>query len=148
MAVIPASVTTPAPRESTEDLIKAYKILLSAIIDKRPSGTRQRLADALGKHRSFITQITGIAYQTPVPERHLAAIFSLCHFSTDEQRAFLKAYDAAHPERAGRLAELRRLRPISIMVQDFGDEEKNRKFDEAVADFARTIGALIGGDDQ
>jgi hypothetical protein len=133
-----------APRDSAEDLIKAYKVLLSAIIDKRPSGTRQRLADALGKHRSFITQITGVTYPTPVPERHLAAIFSLCHFSTEEQRTFLKAYDAAHPDRAGRLTELRRLRHISIMVQDFGDDEKNRKFDEAIADFAHKIGALTG----
>jgi hypothetical protein len=91
-----------APRESAEELIKAYKVLLSAIIDKRPSGTRQRLADALGKHRSFITQITGVSYPTPVPERHLAAIFSICHFSTEEQRAFLKAYDVAHPDRAPR----------------------------------------------
>ena len=133
-----------APRETVEDLIKAYKVLLSAIIDKRPSGTRQRLADALGKHRSFITQITGITSPTPVPERHLAAIFSLCHFSNDEQRAFLKAYDAAHPDRAGREAELRRLRTVSIMVEDLGDDDKNRKFDEAIAEFARKIGSLMG----
>jgi hypothetical protein len=133
-----------APRQSTEDLIKAYKVLLSAIIDKRPSGTRQRLADALGKHRSFITQITGVTYPTPVPERHLAAIFSMCHFSAGEQRAFLKAYDSAHPDRAGREAELRRLRTVSITVDDLGNDDKNRKFDEAVAEFARKISSLIG----
>jgi hypothetical protein len=134
-----------APRETAEDQIKAYKVLLSSIIDKRPSGTRQRLADALGKHRSFISQITGVAYATPVPERHLPVIFSLCHFSTEEQRAFLKAYDAAHPDRAGREAEFRGLRTVSIMVDDLGDDDKNRKFDEAVADFARKIGTLMGG---
>ena len=144
MAREPIAATVSEPRENADDLIKAYKALLSAIIDKRPSGTRQRLADALGKHRSFITQITGVAYQTPVPERHLAAIFSLCHFSADEQRTFVKAYDAAHPDRAGRLTELRGLRTVSMMVHDFGDDEKNRKFDEAITDFARNIGSLMG----
>jgi hypothetical protein len=131
-------------RETSDDLIKAYKTLLSAIIDKRPSGTRQRLADALGKHRSFITQITGVTYPTPVPERHLAAIFSICHFSAEEQRVFLKAYDFAHPERAGRGNDLPRLRQMSLMVRDLGDEEKNRKFDDAITEFAQKIGAFIG----
>lgn len=132
------------PKDGTEDLIKAYKVLLSAIIDKRPSGTRQRLADALGKHRSFITQMTGVAYPTPVPERHLAAIFSICHFSNDEQFAFLEAYDAAHADRAGREIEFGRLRLLSIMVQDFGDGEKNSKYDEAIAEFARKMGTILG----
>jgi hypothetical protein len=134
----------PAPRESSEDRIKAYKVLLAGIIDKRPSGTRQRLADALGKHRSFITQMTGIAYPTPVPERHLASIFSLCHFSPDEQRIFLKAYDAAHPERAGRIAEQTQRRQVTMTVPDFGSDEKNKRFDEAVLDFAQKIGSMIG----
>ncbi len=40
----------------------AYKAILAQIIDDRPSGTRQRLAAALGKHRSFVTQITSPAY--------------------------------------------------------------------------------------
>ena len=35
-----------------------------------PSGTRQRLAAALGKNRSFVTQITSPAYATPIPARH------------------------------------------------------------------------------
>lgn len=135
-------------RETNEDLIKVYKALLCAIIDKRPSGTRQRLADALGKHRSFISQITGVTYPTPVPEKHLEAIFSLCHFSAEEQRNFLVAYDAAHPDRAGRIAGTRRSRQISIMVQDLGDDEKNRKFDEAVSDFAVKISIMLSGGKQ
>jgi hypothetical protein len=133
----------PQTRDTPEDLIKAYKALLGQIIDRRPSGTRQRLADALGKHRSFITQITGAAYPTPLPERHLATIFSVCHFSAEEQRSFMKAYDAAHPERAGRLQEFRRLRHIAIMVPDFGDDVANRRFDEAVAEFSHRMGALM-----
>ncbi len=136
-----------ASRDSVEDQIKAYKVLLSAIIDKRPSGTRQRIADALGKHRSFITQITGVAYPTPLPERHLDTIFSLCHFSPEEQSSFLKAYDAAHPDRATRLTERHRRRQVSITVRDFGDDHKNRKFDEAIAEFALKMSELNGEGD-
>lgn len=130
-------------RQNPEDLIKAYKLLLSSIIDKRPSGTRQRLADALGKHRSFISQITSIAYPTPVPERHLATIFSLCHFSADEQKAFLVAYDAAHPDRAGRDNSVSKLRTVSIAVDDLGSQSLNQKFDEAITEFAHKISKLM-----
>ena len=61
--------------------VTAYKTLLASIIDRRPSGTRQRLADALAKNRSFVTQITNPAYATPVPASHLDVIFEICHFS-------------------------------------------------------------------
>ena len=46
----------------------------SSVLEPRPSGTRQRLADALGKNRSFVTQITSPAYDTPIPARHLSTI--------------------------------------------------------------------------
>ncbi len=143
-------MNAPAAREpgSAEDLIKAYKALLSAIIDKRPSGTRQRIADALGKHRSFVTQMTGTAYSTPVPERHLAAIFSVCHFSAEERRRFLEAYQLAHPERGPKLPEDKRMRHLSLMVLDLGDEAKNKAFDDAIADFAHRMGALVGDGDK
>ena len=77
-------------REDTEDAIIAYKSILAQIIDNRPSGTRQRLATELGKHRSFVTQITSPTYATPLPARHLATIFRVCHFSGAEQERFLR----------------------------------------------------------
>lgn len=70
-------------REECDDAIKTYKELLTKLIDKRPSGTRQKLADVLGKHRSFVTQINSIAYGTPVLAQHLPTIFTGCHFSAD-----------------------------------------------------------------
>ena len=48
-----------------------YKRILLRVLDLRPSGTRQRLADALGKNRSFVSQITNPAYPVPIPPRHL-----------------------------------------------------------------------------
>src|SRR6476660_10034765 len=79
-----------------EEAIRAYKSILSHVIDQRPSGARQRLADALGKHRSFVTQITRPSYATPIPQKHLATIFAVCHFSPAERDAFMAAYQRAH----------------------------------------------------
>jgi len=134
-------------REQNEELIKVYKARLGDIIDRRPSGTRQRLADALGKHRSFVTQMTSNQYPTPVPARHLPTIFQVCHFSPEERRLFLEDYRAAHPERSGGVAQARRLRHVSLMVVDLGEDRRNRLFDEAVADFAHRMGALFARDE-
>ncbi len=133
-------------REQSEEVIKTYKELLTAFIDKRPSGTRQRLADALGKHRSFVTQITSTAYATPVPARHLPTIFSVCHFSADEKAAFLEAYQAAHPDRSTELNSGVRMRHLALMVHDLGSDRKNRLFDEALAEFAHKLGVLQADD--
>lgn len=129
-------------REALEEAIVAYKSILAQIIDNRPSGTRQRLAGALGKHRSFVTQITSPGYSTPLPARHLATIFRVCHFSPTEQERFLTAYQLAHPGKLPDLGAGDKLRQVSLMVPDLGDERKNRMLDEAVADFVQRIVAL------
>ena len=79
--------------------VTSYKEILQAVLEKRPSGTRQRLATALGKNRSFVSQITNPAYGVPVPHRHLETIFDICRFSPEERRHFLAAYQLAHPHR-------------------------------------------------
>ena len=79
------------------EAIATYKRILRTYIDRRPSGTRQKIALALGKHKSFVSQITNPAYASPVPAPHLNAIFEICHFSPEERKSFLGAYAAAHP---------------------------------------------------
>ncbi|MGV8935562.1 MAG: hypothetical protein ACOH2J_00430 [Allorhizobium sp.] len=132
-------------RETTEPTIADYKAILALIIDMRPSGTRQRLADALGKHRSFVTQITSPAYSTPLPARHLVTIFRVCHFSPAERDRFLKSYQAAHPGKLPDFTEQDGFRQLSLMVPDLGDDKKNRAFDDAIADFIQKIARLAGG---
>lgn len=129
-----------------DDPVKTYKLRLSALIDKRPSGTRQRIADALGKHRSFVTQITSTAYATPLPAKHVPVIFTVCHFNAEERRQFLEDYHAAHPEKREEAEGEAQLRHMSLMVPDLGDDEKNRRFDEAIAEFAHKMAALLGKD--
>ena len=56
------------------DPVAEYKAILKRVLDNRPSGTRQRLAKALGKNRSFISQIANPAY----PCRSLCSISRRC----------------------------------------------------------------------
>ena len=131
-----------AERSATEDRIRAYKVLLGQVLEQRPSGTRQRLADALGKHRSFVTQITSPSYATPIPQKHLATIFSVCHFSPPEREAFLEAYRRAHRGRLDIGDAEKRTRHLTLIVPDLGDKQ-NAAFDKAVNDFIQKIAALM-----
>jgi len=130
-------------RDAGEEATVTYKTILADIIDSRPSGTRQRLATALGKHRSFVTQITSPAYPTPLPSRHLPTIFRVCHMSPAEQERFLEAYERAHPGKLPEATALEGLRTLTLMVADTGDERKNRQFDEAVTEFIARLSALL-----
>ena len=92
------------------DAIAEYKALLRRYIDRRPSGTRQKLAEAFGTHKSFISQITNPAYRVPLPAQHIPALFKVCHLNPEEQRAFLDVYARAHPGQFGAIEELASLR--------------------------------------
>jgi hypothetical protein len=133
----------PIPRDA-EEAIRAYKTVLSTVIDQRPSGTRQRLADALGKHRSFVTQITSPAYSTPIPSKHLPLIFSVCHFSTQERDVFLGAYRRAHPGKVDLHESGRRVRHLSLTVPDLGDDKHNAALDRAIHEFIHRIASITG----
>jgi len=129
-------------RES-EEAIRAYKAILATVIDQRPSGTRQRLADALGKNRSFVTQITSPTYSTPIPAKHLASIMSVCHFSPSERDHFLGAYDRAHPGKAPLAAGIRKVRHLSLVVPDLGDDKQNAALERAIAEFVHRVAGIV-----
>ncbi len=124
----------------TGDAVVAYKAILKRVLNNRPSGTRQRMANALGKNRSFVSQIANPAYPVPIPARHLEAIFEICHFSQDDRRDFLAAYARAHPRRLSLVGPVRRSRTISVVVPDLGDARRNREIDALIADLVRRIG--------
>ena len=137
----------PPPDALKPDAVAAYKTILRDIIDLRPSGTRQRLADALATNRSFITQIINPAYAIPVPAQHLAAIFRVCHFSSAERDRFLKAYRLAHPGRPVALAEQTATRVLHMALPDLGSETKNRSLDRLLKTFAAGIRELVAEPD-
>jgi hypothetical protein len=120
-----------------------YKAIFKRVLDNRPSGTRQRLARALGKNRSFVSQIANPAYPVPIPVQHLETIFELCHFSQDDRRDFLAAYRQAHPRRLALVHTVHRTRIVSLAVPDFGDAKRNRATDALIADFVRRLRRFI-----
>lgn len=134
------TLTTP---HNPHELIAAYKAILRDILDRRPSGMRQRLAEAIGKNRSFITQIANPAYQTPIPAQHVRAIIEVCHFSAQERERFLAAWHRAHPRRLLLVKERDRSRRLTLTLPDLGSNARNERLDTLVSEFAEKIARLI-----
>ena len=130
----------------TETGVAAYKAILQRVLDKRPSGTRLRLAGALGKNRSFVSQITNPAYPVPIPARHVETILEECSLSPAEREMFLKAYGEAHPGRRGLVAGRRQTRTLALTVPDLGDARRNRAFDRLVSELAERLAQYGDGE--
>jgi hypothetical protein len=126
-----------------ENPVTEYKEILRAVLDRRPSGTRQRLATVLGKNRSFISQISNPAYAVPIPIQHVDRIFEVCHFSPADRRAFLDAYARAHPRRVRAAEEDDSGRMISVQVPDLGDPARNTQLERLINEFARRVAQLV-----
>lgn len=133
-------------RSGEVNWVAEYKSILVRVLDLRPSGMRQRLADALGANRSFISQITNPAYPVPIPARHIELIFDACRFPEADRRAFLTAYERAHP---GRLQSPQgpspHLRHVTLYVPDLNDAGKNAELDKLLGEFATRVAQLISG---
>ena len=132
-----------AKRDSSVPVAE-YKAILQSVLESRPSGMRQRLAEAIGKNRSFVSQISNPAYQVPIPARHVALIFEICHFSTQERAAFLKAYQRAHPGRLAPAPEASREHKITLALPDLGSRAKNQQLETLLFDFVHRLVVLLG----
>ncbi|WP_116134450.1 hypothetical protein [Tropicimonas sp. IMCC34043] len=80
--------------------VRRYKLLLQTFLKRRGPGARQAFAEALGHTRSFVTQITSPAYDLAISAAQVRAILRLGVLTAEEERVFLEAYVAAHPDRA------------------------------------------------
>jgi len=141
------AATQRAEAPGRDELVAAYKRLLQEYLDRRPSGLRLKIARAIGKHRSFVSQITNPAYPIPVPARHLETIFRICHLAPEEKEAFLAAYEAAHPRqpreerRPPRRAREKRVVEIELPAVD--DPVLERELEEMLRQFARQLEKLV-----
>jgi hypothetical protein len=124
------------------ETVADYKRLLQAVCDNRPSGTRGRLAIALGTNRSFVSQLVNPAYAMPIPAQHLETIFEVCHFSPADRAAFLATYDNAHPGRRETGEESVGTRVISLTVPDLGNARRNQAVDALIAEYGRHVARL------
>jgi hypothetical protein len=137
-------VTEAALDETGEvGAVGEYKRIFKQVLDNRPSGMRMRLAHAMGKNRSFVSQISNSTYPVPVPIQHLNTIFDVCHFPPGAKTAFLQAYARAHPRRMGRLAENPRERSITLHLPDLGSSKRNGQVDALMQEFARRLIAIL-----
>ena len=136
---------TEAAVEEAEEVsaVAEYKRIFKEVLDSRPSGMRIRLAHAMGKNRSFVSQISNPAYPVPIPIQHLNTIFDLCHFPPHARSAFLQAYARAHPRRVGRLAEIPRDRIITLHLPELGSNKRNGQVDALIQEFARRLIAIL-----
>ena len=131
--------TPPVVPISEQSHVADYKHVLQRIIDIRPSGLRQRLAQALGKNPSFVSQIVNPIYSTPIPTAHLEKILEVCHASPAERAEFMAAYSRAHPDRRPQIRAANSVRQITIEAPDLGSAKRNRAVDEAIQAFARNL---------
>ncbi len=128
---------------SEESAMAEYKGILQRLLDNRPSGTRQRLAHALGKNRSFITQITNASYAVPIPAPHLETIFEIVHFPTHERQAFLDALWSRSSRTPAARQSTRRIRTATLHVPDLGDEDRNRRLDHMLSELAIQVARIL-----
>lgn len=123
--------------------VAEYKRIFKEVLDNRPSGMRIRLAHAMGKNRSFVSQISNPAYPIPIPIQHLNTIFDVCHFPPATKASFLRAYARAHPRRMGRLAEIPRERTIMLHLPDLGNSKRNEQLDALIQEFGHRLIAIL-----
>ena len=135
--------TDTIDEKDAQEALFEYKRQLAEVLERRPSGTRQRLASALGKNRSFISQISSDAYATPVPASHVDTIFEICHFSTAERRRFVEAYRRAHPRRHGGAQDGHRLKAHTVYLPDMGDDAGNERMHGLLTEFVRSLVRII-----
>ncbi|MFL5337214.1 MAG: hypothetical protein ACJ8H8_29575 [Geminicoccaceae bacterium] len=125
---------------SRAEIIAGYKSLLRSFLERRPSGLRGRLAMALGKHKSFVSQIANPAYAVPIPAGDLPIIFDVCHLSPPEREDFLALYRRAHPERTRRRpATGPRGHELRIGLPEFRSATTAREVEALILDFSSRI---------
>ena len=142
-------IVEPAADQPKEELVAEYKSILQGLTNLRPSGTRMKIAQALNKNKSFVSQITNPSYSIPVPAKHLSAIFDICRFSFKERETFLKAYTAAHPNYHYRVETTVKApikhRKLIIEIPMLKDHAEQRKIEEMIRSFAHQLFELVLG---
>lgn len=129
------------------DPVAEYKILLKGYLERRPSGTRQKLAEAIGTNKSFISQVTNPTYKVPLPAQHIPALFRICHLSAEEQQVFLEIYRRAHPAQSAALAELATIEEgtLKVAIPSDLDADTRHQVEQVILEFADRVITLARG---
>jgi len=122
--------------------IASYKAILRSVIEERPSGMSQRLSEALGKNRSFISQISNPNYRIPVPYKHLDTIFTVCGFSTKQRKAFLDEYYIAHPKYKTYINQTEKESINTDFLQKTGNVKLDKEIEKAILKFTNELTSI------
>lgn len=140
-------IVEPRTEQPKEKLVAEYKKIFQQLINMRPSGTRNKIAEALGKNKSFVSQITNPVYSVPIPAKHLEIIFNICHFSIKERETFLKQYTIAHPNYQYRIksevVNSDRHTKLILNVPLLDNPDDQQKTETLIRDFAEQIFSLM-----
>jgi hypothetical protein len=128
--------------------VSAYKQILRNVLEQRPAGIRRRLAEVLGKNRSFITHLSNPVYSTPIPAQYVESIVAVCHFSAAEREAFLAAYERAHPGRLARPSARTVWRNVELRLPDLNDPDRNAQLDRLLQDMGVRLAHLMQAPDE
>jgi len=128
--------------------VSAYKQILRNVLDQRPAGIRRRLAEVLGKNRSFITHLSNPVYSTPIPAQYVESILAVCHFSPAERESFLAAYERAHPGRLARPSARTVWRRVELRLPDLNDPDRNEQLDRLLQDMGVRLAHLMQAPDE
>ena len=136
------------PLSDREEMIRRYKVILKDVVDRRPSGIRQKIAAGIARNKSFVSQITNPNYKTPVPERHLEYIFEVAHFTPEEKARFLECYHQAHPRtragvRSGPMHTAEDQRTLRVDLPRLASPAEEARVDQLVRDFARRVSEIV-----
>ena len=107
---------------------------------------RQKIAQVLGTHKSFISQITNPNDPTPIPARHLDAIIDVCHMSPAEQQSFIDNYRLAHPNQTQTLldkSQQRHYKTLHIQIPLLADAHKQQQLESYIQDTVRKLCDLV-----
>jgi hypothetical protein len=132
---------------SKQDLIASYKRILRVYLDQRPSGVRQKIAQVLGTHKSFVSLITNPSDPTSIPARHLEAIMDVCHLSVGEKKQFLEAYNLAHPDQAPPPRAHLHYKTLHIQVPVLANQEKQEALELLLQDTVRRLYNLFADEE-
>jgi hypothetical protein len=131
------------PRESRQELVRAYKAILKDAVEARHSGMRLQIADLIGKNKSFVSQVTNPRYSTPLPECYIEPIFEALHMPPTERKRFLNLYREAHPRTAcAHEAAEEGTRVVRIELPRLASRQLEAKVDQMILQMARNISEL------
>ncbi len=132
-----------SPEPDRQELIRAYKTILHDVVEGRPSGLRLKIAEGIGRNKSFVSQITSPNYPIPIPRKHLDRIFELVHFTAEEKAKFLSCYGRAHPRVNALVPGLGstpgNIRVLRVELSRLGTAALDAQVDQLVRDFARRV---------